>query len=102
MTPPSTLVPVRPVFRAIVRAVVPAAASLDEDAWSRAEAIVDEALADRTASIRRQIVLFMRVVNALSYLRFLRSLAHQLTSAHDQGSTCNLPEDTFLRLSSPR
>ncbi len=66
--------PVRAVFRALVRAVVPAANSLDEAGWSRAEAIVDEALADRTASVRRQIVLFFRLVNALAFFRYGRSL----------------------------
>ncbi len=80
MTPPPTLGsatirPVRAVFRALVRAVVPAAASLDEAGWSRAEAIVDEALADRPASIRRQIVLFMRLVNVMAFVRYGRTLA---------------------------
>lgn len=79
MTPPSTLGPatirpVRAVFRALVRAVVPAAASMDEAGWSRAEAIVDEALADRPASVRRQIVLFMRLVNTMAFFRYGRTL----------------------------
>ena len=72
MTPPSTVGPVRAIFRAIVCAVVPAAESLDEAGWSRAEGIVDEALADRPGSIRRQIVLFMRLVNWLAFVRYGR------------------------------
>jgi len=72
MTPPSTVGPVRPIFRAIVCTVVPAAAGLDDAGWARAEGIVDEALADRPASIRRQIVLFMRLVNWLALLRYGR------------------------------
>ena len=73
MTPPSTVGPVRAIFRAIVRAVVPSAAAMDEAAWARAEGIVDEALADRPASIRRQIVLFMRLVNWLAFARYGRT-----------------------------
>jgi len=73
MTPPSTVGPVRAIFRAIVRAVVPSAAAMDEAAWLRAEGIVDEALADRPASIRRQIVLFMRLVNWLAFPRYGRT-----------------------------
>ena len=73
MTPPSTVGPVRAIFRAMVRAVVPAAESLDDAGWARAEGIVDEALADRPASIRRQIVLFMRLVNWLALARYGRT-----------------------------
>jgi hypothetical protein len=75
MTPTSTVAPVRRTFRALVRAVAPAAGSLDEAGWLRAEAIVDEALAGRPASIRRQIVLFLRVVNGLAVVRHGRSFA---------------------------
>jgi len=74
MTIPSTVAPVRPVFRAVLRAVVPAAPGLDEEGWLRAEAVVDEALADRPASIRRQIVLFLRLLDLLALLRFGRRL----------------------------
>jgi hypothetical protein len=75
MTPPATIAPVRSSFRAIVRAVAPASASLDEAAWRSAEAIVDDALALRDASIRRQIVVFIRLLNVLCLLRYGRRLA---------------------------
>ncbi len=70
----ATIRPVRAAFRALVRAVVPAAASLDEAGWSRAEAIVDEALADRPSSVRRQIVLFIRLVDTMAFFRYGRTL----------------------------
>ena len=75
MTPPSTIAPVRAIFRAIVRAVVPSAEAMDEAGWTRAEGIVDDALADRPVSIRRQIVLFMRLVSWLAVPRYGRTFA---------------------------
>jgi len=71
---PSTVAPVRPLFRAVVRAVAPAAAGMAEAGWMRAEAVVDEALAERSASVRRQIVLFLRLLSVLALLRFGRTL----------------------------
>ena len=69
------LAPVRGSFRAIGRAVAPSAAELDEAAWLRGEDIVDEALRDRPAGVRRQLVLFVRVLGVLSWLRYGRPLA---------------------------
>lgn len=74
MTPPSTLAPVRAKFRAVVCAVVPSASALDEDAWRRGEATVDEALADRPEGVRKQLVLFVRLVGVIAFLRYLRPL----------------------------
>jgi len=74
MSPTSTLAPVRPAFRAITRAAVPAAETFDDARWSRAEEIVDEALADRPPRVRRQVVLFVRIVDALARIRFGRGL----------------------------
>lgn len=68
------LTPVQGPFRAVTRAVVPASAGLDEAAWLRAEDIVHEALRDRPAGVRRQLVLFVRVLGVLSWLRFGRPL----------------------------
>jgi len=75
MTPPSTLASVRPLFRAVARAAVPAAATFDEPRWRRAETIVDEALAARPLAVRRQVTLFLRVLSVLARLRTGRSLA---------------------------
>lgn len=69
------LAPVRGSFRAVVRAVAPAAAELDAAGWAALERIVDQALAGRPRSVRRQLVLFLRALGALSLLRFARPLA---------------------------
>jgi len=74
MSPPSTLAPVRPLFRAITRAAVPASEVFDATRWSRAEEIVDAAMADRPPGVRRQVVLFIRVVDTLARVRFGRGL----------------------------
>lgn len=75
MTSSSTLAPVRGAFRAVARAVVPAAADLDEGAWLRGEATVDASLAGRSGKVRRQVVLFLRWLGLLARLRRGRSLA---------------------------
>lgn len=75
MTPPSTLAPVRGAFRAVARAVAPASAELDEGAWLRGESLVDESLADRPRSVRRQLVLFFRILGLMARLRWGRGLA---------------------------
>jgi hypothetical protein len=74
MGSPSTLGPVRGAFRAVVRAVVPASAALDERTWLRGEAVVDEALSERPRKVGRQVVLFLRVLAVLARLRWGRSL----------------------------
>lgn len=91
------LTPVRGSFRAIARAVVPASAGLDEAAWIRAEDIVDEALADRPAGVRRQVVLFVRVLNLLSGLRFGRRL-ERLDAARTQSLLAALERSPLLLL----
>jgi hypothetical protein len=75
MASPSTLAPVRGAFRAVARAVVPGSADHDHDTWLRGEAVVDEALAKRPGKVRRQVVLFLRVLAVLARLRWGRSLA---------------------------
>ena len=70
----STLASVRGGFRTVARAAAPAAADQDEAAWTRGEALVEEALSLRPAKVRRQVVLFLRILGLLSRLRFGRSL----------------------------
>lgn len=65
---PSTLEPVRETFRAVVRAAVPHAG----EEWLEVEAIVDGALALRPPGVRRQVVLFLRILGVFSLLRFGR------------------------------
>ena len=69
MSRPTHLAPVRASFHAVVRATVPAAVRMDASGWRRLDIIVDDALDDRPAGMRRQLRLFLRVLSALSFLR---------------------------------
>lgn len=60
-------------FRAVTTTVVPEAADLDAAGWDRLHAIVEDALAARPRSIRRQIGLFLRVLNWLPVVRYGRT-----------------------------
>lgn len=66
---------VRGEFRAVTVACAPRAASFSPQEWERAEAIVNDALAQRPAGVRRQVALFVRVLDVLSLLRFGKRLA---------------------------
>lgn len=73
MTPSSFfLAPVRGTFRAIATTVVPEAASLDEAGWTELEAVIHSQLAGRPAGLRRQIRMFIRLLQWLPLLRYLR------------------------------
>lgn len=52
-------------FRAVAMTVVPEAAALDEAGWREAERIIETALADRPARLRRQLALFLRIIDLL-------------------------------------
>ena len=73
-TPPTTalLAPVRTTFRAIATTVVPATAHIDEAGWTRVESIVEGALAERPARMQRQLVVFIRLIDAMSLARHRR------------------------------
>jgi hypothetical protein len=64
-------------FRAIAETVVPEAAQLDDAGWQAFSAIVERAIAQRPAAMRRQLKLFLRALNLLSYAKHGRAL-HQL------------------------
>lgn len=66
------LAPVRRTFRAVAETVAPATASLDEPGWLRVEAIVERALSERPPRMRRQLVLFIRLIDALAIARHRR------------------------------
>jgi hypothetical protein len=66
------LAPVRDIFRAIAITVVPEAAQLDAAAWSDAELLIEDALAERPAGVRRQIQMFIRAIEWLPLARFGR------------------------------
>lgn len=65
---------VRPTFRALATTIVPEAARLDEAGWAELERVVEEALAKRPAAIRRQILVFIRLLNVLPLFRRGRTL----------------------------
>jgi hypothetical protein len=60
------------VFGVVALRVVPEVAVLDAAGLARFAAIVDSALADRPAGVRRQVALFLGVVRWLPALRFGR------------------------------
>jgi hypothetical protein len=62
----AVLEPVRPAFRAIAATVVPEAAALAEAEWAVLEAIVEDALRQRPARVRRQLGLLIRVIDGLA------------------------------------
>jgi hypothetical protein len=62
-------------FHALAVTIVPEAASLDEAGWRAVEAAIDEALASRPEPLRRQLVLFVRLLGWISLARFGKSLA---------------------------
>ncbi len=66
----STLTPLEPVFRAVVRTVVPNSAGLDERGWRELEALVNESLLGRPKTLRRRLRLFVRLVQWLPVFRY--------------------------------
>ncbi len=68
----SVLDPVRDRFRALSTTIVPQAAELDPAGWDRLESIVEDALADRPPAVRRQLVVFIRLLDALPVFRWGR------------------------------
>jgi hypothetical protein len=63
--PPAVLAPVRPSFRALAVTLCPEAEALDADGWTRAEALIDDALARRPPAQARQLRLFVRLAGTL-------------------------------------
>ncbi len=70
------LPPVDDIFRAVARVVVPEADTLSPAEWDAVEDIVEEALADRPPAMRRQLQLFLRVLDLWPLLRHGRRLRH--------------------------
>jgi hypothetical protein len=57
------LAPLRPAFRAIAETVVPEVAALADPDWTALEAIVERAIAQRPARMRRQLGLLIRAID---------------------------------------
>lgn len=70
--PPLVLAPVRPIVRAVAVTVVPDAARLDEAAWLEMEMLIEDALAERPAALRHQLLLFVRALQVLPIVRYGR------------------------------
>ncbi len=60
------LAPVRPVFRAVAEAMVPAAQRYDTGEWSAMEAVVEQALGTRPPKVQQQLLTFLRLANVLA------------------------------------
>ncbi len=69
----SVLAPIRALFRALAQTVVPEASDLDEQGWTEVEAIIEGVMSRRPARQRRQLVLFLRLIDVLARLRDRRS-----------------------------
>ena len=65
--------PVRSIFRAVVSTVVPEANKLDEQSWRELETLAETSLRDRPSAMRRQLRLFLRVIQWLPVFRYGRS-----------------------------
>jgi hypothetical protein len=68
----SALAPVRRAFRAVAETVVPEARVLPPEQWQALEAIVEGALSERPARLRRQLRLFVRMIEIVPVLRYGR------------------------------
>ncbi len=79
--PPDELASVRSVFRAVATTVVPRAGALDEESWSRLEAVVADALAARPPAMRRQLRLLLRALQWFPVLRWGRPFTALPTDA---------------------
>jgi len=61
-------------LRAIGSVVLPSPEALDEEGWVEAQTIIDKALLSRSPGVKRQIRLFLRLVNFLPVLSTGRTL----------------------------
>lgn len=67
--------PTRSVLRAIATSVVPEAAGLDAAQWDEVEAIVGRAIAARPPKLRRQLALYLAILEWLPVLRYGRAFS---------------------------
>lgn len=67
------------VFRAVTRAVVPESAALAEAGWAAGLAVVEGVLAGRPPAVKRQLRLFLVILERGAVLRFGRPLSSLAT-----------------------
>ena len=72
--PDPVLSPFREILRALGDVVLPGPNVLDQEGWEAAEAIMEAALAPRPPSVKKQLRLFLRLLNLLSLLSTGRTL----------------------------
>ncbi|MEP7345728.1 MAG: gluconate 2-dehydrogenase subunit 3 family protein [Gemmatimonadaceae bacterium] len=70
MTSPPLLEPVRTIFRAIAVSVVPECTDMSADEWAEFDGIVERHLATRSEASRKQLLLFIRTIEALPVARY--------------------------------
>lgn len=63
---------VRPTFRALAQVVVPETGAMAAEEWSTLEATVARALSVRSAVVRKQVTLFLRLIEFLAIARYAR------------------------------
>lgn len=69
----TTFAPVRDSFRALARTIVPEATALDDAEWTEVERIIEQGLASRPASVRRQLRVLVRALDLIPLLRYGRT-----------------------------
>ena len=57
------------IFRAVVTTIVPESTALNEDGWRDLESVVEGLLRDRPESLKRQLRLFLRLIQWLPVVR---------------------------------
>ncbi len=60
------------IFRAVVTTIVPESASLDQQGWSDLESVVESLLRDRPESLKKQLRMFLRLIQWLPIVRYGR------------------------------
>lgn len=66
------LAPVRGAFRAVATTVVPEAGGLDEAGWAEVERTIQAQLSARPEGLRRQVRMFVRLLQWLPLFRYAR------------------------------
>jgi hypothetical protein len=71
-------------FHSIAVTVVPEARQLDANGWRDLNAIVEHAIAQRPSNVRRQLALFLRILNLLSMIRYGRGITRLVPARRAQ------------------
>lgn len=71
----SVLAPVEREFRFLAATIVPEVSDLDDSGWRALETIIEETLASRPETMRRQLRLLIRLLGWLPLVRYGRTFA---------------------------